>query len=565
MMKNQLLPLLVLAGLSAGRVAHAEPRNEVSYLRGPYNKGVNAFFARNNASFRYSAAFHYHHGKEHDLMQLTPYPQMGRVDHEFNVSVTDFVYGKKAKTEPTMELYGPYTDRFAHTLYRTIDWTHMHHEQTYDIMADKDISWADKKKWTDRAVRYYLDKNRSIARSIAPIDITMRRAAVMMKPYFTLYRNYSPESNSCAWVAHWWHPAAYEAMMIAGNDSEQEQSLGQMNKTMLNQVFAVRPERMILSRELMPRYSRMSPESANIFDNLHMLHGIAYDILAYKAWSPAQKRAELYRVIDAMGYKPGDEKYVRKFSEPYPDLDPRVYAPWMGAQEGEMSRIMVEMMMEMMPMMMPQMMPEGMSMEQMAAMKPEEIRAKMTPAQREMHDKLMAQFKMKNTQGIQPGELPGSLRDAMIAQMQSMGMEMKMMPGSTEPGKSSPMMANAMLRGWTAKYGNMPDIPSIDMSAEPTLPALPADFQKLLASWPTEDKSKPQYGQITLQAMPTLEQTTAMAVSQQLDAVNLSGNANRLDTAEKTGVTRPTLDVSALPQMMPMNGMGNMNMEGMKQ
>jgi hypothetical protein len=32
---------------------------------------------------------------------------------------------------------------------------------------------------------------------------------------------------------------------------------------------------MVLSREIMPRYSRMSPESANIFDNLHMLHGIA--------------------------------------------------------------------------------------------------------------------------------------------------------------------------------------------------------------------------------------------------------------------------------------------------
>ncbi len=548
---------LLVAGLTTP-TARAEPRNEVSYLRGPYNI---AFFKRHNASFRYSAAFHYHHGKEHDLMQLTAYPQMARVDHDFNVSVTDFVYGTKAKTEPTMELFGPYTDRFAHSLYRAIDWTHMHHEQTYDIMADAGISWADKKKWTDRAVRYYLEKNKDVARSVAPLDVTMRRAAVMMKPYFTLYRNYSPESNSVAWVAHWWHPAAYEAQMIAGNDAEQETSINQMNKTMFNQVFAVRPERMLLSREMMPRYSRMSPESANIFDNLHMLHGIAYDILAYKGWTPAQKRAELYRVIDAMGYQPGDEKYTRKFSEPHPDVDPRVYQPWMGAQDGEMSRIMREMMTEMMPMMMPQMMPEGMTSAQMAGMKPDEIMARMTPAQREMHEKMMAQFKMKNTQGIQPGELPGSLHDAMMAQMKSMGLEMKMMPGSMEPGKTPTMMVDAMLNGWRAKTADMPDIAPIDMSAEPTLPPLPADFQALLASWPAEKKSKPQYGQIALQAMPDLEQTMPMGVMRQLEAVNAAGGANRLDTNGKTGVSRPTLDANALPKMMEMP---MTRMEGMK-
>lgn len=52
----------------------------------------------------------------------------------------------------------------------------------------------------------------------------------------------------------------------------------------------------------MPHYFRFSPESANIFDNLHMLHAIAYDILAYEQWTIEQKRAELYRVVKAMKY-----------------------------------------------------------------------------------------------------------------------------------------------------------------------------------------------------------------------------------------------------------------------
>ena len=112
-------------------VARAEPRNEVTCLRGPYNL---ADFQRHPKSYEYSAAFHYHHGKEHDVLQLMPLKNRQQVDHDFNASVTDFVYKRKAKIEPTMELYGSYTARGAWTLYRTIDWTHMHHEQTYDIM-----------------------------------------------------------------------------------------------------------------------------------------------------------------------------------------------------------------------------------------------------------------------------------------------------------------------------------------------------------------------------------------------------------------------------------------------
>jgi len=89
-------------------------------------------------------------------------------------------------------------------------------------------------------------------------------------------------------------------------------------------------------------------------------------------------------VIEAMSYQPGDEKLARKFSLPYPDMDPRVYADWMKGTKGEMNRIMEEMMMEMMP--------GGMS--------------------EEMKRKMMEQFRMKMTPGIQEGEVAGSLHDA---------------------------------------------------------------------------------------------------------------------------------------------------------
>ncbi len=300
----------------------------------------------------------------------------------------------------------------------------------------------------------------------------MRRAAVMMKPYFTLYRNYYPQSSAFAFVAHWWHPAAYECDMISGNDKDQETTLSQMNATMLDEVFKDRPQRMLLSREMMPRYSRLSPESANIFDNLHMLHGIVYDIMAYEKWTPEQKRDELYRVIRAMAYQPGDEKYVRKFEEPYPDVDPRIYEDWMKSPEGSMSKIMMEMQMEMMPMMMEN---AGMPMsDEMKMMmmngEPDKAMQMMSLEMKAMHEKMMMQFKMKMRPGLEAGELPGSLSDAMMAMMP----QMKMMPEMMNPGATPQMMVDAMMKGYQMKHGNMPDIPMMDMSSEPApVPALP--------------------------------------------------------------------------------------------
>jgi hypothetical protein len=417
-----------------------EQRDAVSFLRGPYNL---AYFYRHNDSFRYGAAFHYHHGKQHDVLLLTPLSEHTQVDQQFNGDVTAFLYAKTARTEPTMELYGPYFAQIGWRVYRAIDWTHMHHEQTYDILSARDIAWDEKADWTARAVRYYLEKN-AVARSCAPLDVTMRRAGAMMKPYFALYRNYYPRSSDFAYVAHWWHPAIYEAMMIAGNDDDQNDVVDATNHTMLVDVLLHRPQRMLLSREMMPRYSRMSPESANIFDNLHMLHGLVYDLLAYEGWNDEQKRAELYRIVDAMSYRPGDELLARKFTTPHPDVDPRVYAPWMAGYAGDMNRIMEEMMREMMPMMMPQ----GMSAEEEARM--------------------WQQFRMKLSLGLEPGEIPGSLHDALMAVMPNM----QMMPGAVEPGESSPMMTDAMLNGWRAKYGALPDIAPWPMDRDPAPPLL---------------------------------------------------------------------------------------------
>ncbi len=431
---------LVLAAATFGTAtlsAKGEQRNEVSYLRGKYNT---AFFWRHNETFRNSGAIHFAHAIQHDILELNPLANAQQDDARTDARFREFLLNHKARTEPTMEYYGPYTARAAWKLYRAIDWTHMHHEQTYDIMSERGIPWDQKKEWTDRAVQYYLHKN-SVARSCAPLDVTMRRAATMMKPYFTFFRNKYPKSNNFFYCAHWWHPVIYEAQMLGGNGPGQDKVVRETDQVFYNQVLKEPPQRMLLSREVMPRYSRLSPESANIFDNLHMLHGIAYDILAYEGWTIQEKRAELYRVIEAMSYQPGDEKLARKFETPHPDMDPRRYEGWMKGFEGDMNRIMMEMHEEMMPMHMP----EGRT------------------ASPEMKEKMMGQLRMKLTPGMQEGEIEGSWHDAMMKLMPDMKMNME----SMRPGKASPMMVDAMLKGWREKHGNKPDIETMPMETEP--------------------------------------------------------------------------------------------------
>ena len=94
----------------------------------------------------------------------------------------------------------------------------------------------------------------------------------------------------------------------------------------------------------------------------------------------------------------------------------------------------------------------------------------MSPEMRAMHEKMMMQFKMKMRPGLEAGELPGSLMDAMKALMP----QMKMMPESMNPSATPQMMVDAMMKGYQMKHGNMPDIAPMDMSKEPApVPALP--------------------------------------------------------------------------------------------
>jgi hypothetical protein len=101
--------LAVLAATLASAL-DIQQRNEVSYLRGPYNI---EFFRRHNDAFRISASIHFAREKAHDVAQLTPAAERALADLKFDNDSIVYVTRKKPRTNPTMELFGPYTAQFA--------------------------------------------------------------------------------------------------------------------------------------------------------------------------------------------------------------------------------------------------------------------------------------------------------------------------------------------------------------------------------------------------------------------------------------------------------------------
>ncbi|MEE2776389.1 MAG: hypothetical protein VYE73_06450 [Acidobacteriota bacterium] len=434
----------------------AEKRSAISHPRTPFRL---AFYKRHEPTYQVAGALHFAHGKLHDVLLLHPFAAHAEADAEFYGEIMAMM-ARPPRVEPTQEYYASYMARVAWRLFRTIDWTHALHEMTYDAIADPSIAWPDKSAALDRAWEIYArQRDQGIVMSPAPLDLTMRRAAVMMKPYFSLTRNYYPQSNNFFYAAHWWHPATYEAMMTGGNGAGQDRNLARIDEVLREQVIPNPPLRMILSREGMPRYSRLSPRTANAFDNLHMLHGIAYDIAAYDAWTPAEKRAELYRVIDAMSYHPGDEALARRFSVPRPDLDPLDYDGWLASGEGSMNSIMGEMLTEMMA-------EHGGEHGDQGSLHAEHAEHAGGGESEDPMAALRAQLLLKLTPDLQPWEIEGSFLDAMRQLMPAMAVA----PETEAAGQVAPGMVAAMLRGWEEKVTHVEELAPWPMESDPGLP-----------------------------------------------------------------------------------------------
>ncbi len=326
-------PLIGVLVILIGNGCALEKRDQIFHLRGDYNY---IFYKNHPQDYALTTVAHWAHGRISDVLLEAPHNTRQADEAFFNQG--KWFLKNPARVEPHQDYVAPEFARLAWRAIRVVDWTHQLHEQLYDIMADPNIPPNQKKRWIDRSVDYYLSEP-EMAFSPAPFEeVIMSRVQLTRQPWFKAFRTNWPKSNGLFWAFHWWHPAVYEVQLLNSNLADQKRAVREIDDMFMKDVLVRPPHRMLLSREVMPRFSRLSPEGANIFDNLHMFHGIVYDILA----SPnvQDKKKEIYRMIDLMTVQQGDRQMAGNFPIPHPDLDPTVYSLGLHDKGGEMGRIM---------------------------------------------------------------------------------------------------------------------------------------------------------------------------------------------------------------------------------
>ncbi len=284
----------LLIALAETSCAGVTPRNSQFYLPGDYNY---AFYDTHNRAARSFYAAHVAHFGVYEIA-LTKGEDATDAFAELETRVRRLV-AEPPRFEPRAELIAPAWMRMAHPTGRSMDWTHHLHSQLYDILTDASVT--EKQTAGERATAYYLS-NASAAFSTRGYGHRWMMGGGAWAGTFA--RKY-PEINGILWAYHWHHAAVYEALMEPTPEA-QERELDRVIDLFADSVLANPPEYMPLTAEVAPRFSKMFPAAAHIFDNLHMMHDITNDIMVDGRLSRAEKEAEIQRMLRNQTYATQD-------------------------------------------------------------------------------------------------------------------------------------------------------------------------------------------------------------------------------------------------------------------
>ena len=282
-----------LAGLT-GACASVPQRNEVYRLPADYNF---AFYDTYNEAARSFYAAHYAHFGTYETL----------LDHGENATAEmaalyEGILGYLEKPpvfEPPAEIIAPEWSKIAYETGRAMDWTHMLHSQLYDILTDDRV--ADKQRAGERAISYYLAN--------APSAFSTRgyghRWMLGGGTWAGVFARKYPGINGILWAYHWHHAAVYGAL-LEPDPARRRAELERVISVFQDSVLANPPKYMPLMGEVAPKFTRMFPAAAHIFDNLHMMHDVVNDIMADERLSLREKEAEIERMRRNMSYAAQD-------------------------------------------------------------------------------------------------------------------------------------------------------------------------------------------------------------------------------------------------------------------
>ena len=199
------------------------------------------------------------------------------------------------KFEPPAEIIAPNWSKMAYETGRAMDWTHMLHSQLYDILSDDRVE--EKKAAGERAISYYLSNSLSAFSTRGYGHRWMEGGG----SWAGVFRQKYPKINGILWAYHWHHAAVYEALMESDPELRRRE-LDRVISVFTDSVLNDPPRVMPLTAEIAPRFSRLLPAAAQIFDNLHMMHDVVNDIMADPSFSRVEKEAEIERLLRNMIY-----------------------------------------------------------------------------------------------------------------------------------------------------------------------------------------------------------------------------------------------------------------------
>jgi hypothetical protein len=283
--------LVALTGTSCTGVT---PRNSQLYLPGNYNF---AFYDTHTRAARSFYAAHVAHFGIYEV-GLTEGEDATDAFAELETHIRRLVTAPP-KFEPPAELIAPAWMRMAHPTGRAMDWTHHLHSQLYDILTDPSV--PDKRAAGERAIAYYLSDADAAFSTRGYGHRWMMGGGSWAGTFARKY----PDINGILWAYHWHHAAVYEALMEPTPEA-QARALDRVIDLFVDSVLVTPPDFMPLAAAVAPRFSKMFPAAAHIFDNLHMMHDITNDIMVDERLSREQKEAEIDRMLRSQIYATQD-------------------------------------------------------------------------------------------------------------------------------------------------------------------------------------------------------------------------------------------------------------------
>ncbi len=261
----------------------AEQRNEVYHLRRSYNYATRKLYPELYSQL--SAAPFVH---TLPVQLLIDKPQEGRqqpaeYDRKLYEKIMQHALNPPS-FPPSEEVLSPSWSLLAWRVSRTMEWAHVLHDQLIDILADDRV--IDKKAATQEALDYYLKD---------PDAITPRPLKVELLSHFPnshRFHHAYPKVMGIMMSYHWLQGAQYEAMLSPAGSRKQNvsETIAHFRSLLQNP-----PTHFPLTHKAAPKFYELSPKACAIFDNLHILHHIAQDILI--AEQIKDKRQTLYRVL----------------------------------------------------------------------------------------------------------------------------------------------------------------------------------------------------------------------------------------------------------------------------